>query len=84
MILISFIRFRIFQIFYNVCAFLLKSEDAHFLNIDTSILICHVFYTYSKKYIHSERTGKGVPNVDVAAIGSQDMSFLSVSFPNVL
>lgn len=40
--LTSFIRISIFQAFYNVCAFPLKA-DVNFLNIDTFILICHVF-----------------------------------------
>lgn len=59
MILISFMCFRIFQIFYNVCAFLLKSDVVHFLNIDASILICHVF-TLTVKNIY---TAKGLERV---------------------
>lgn len=56
--LTSFIRFSIFQAFYNVCAFPLKS-DVNFLNIDTFILICHVF-TLTLKNIHNKRPGSCV------------------------
>lgn len=57
--LTSFICFSIFQAFYNVCAFPLKSDEK-FLNIDTFILICHVF-TLTLKNVHNKRSGNGVP-----------------------
>lgn len=78
--------FQYFQVFYNVCAFLLKS-DVNFLNIDTFILICHVFTLNIKKYTQQKGLEIVYQNVDVTATGSQDhefIFFLPTTFPNVL
>lgn len=69
----SFIRFSIFQAFYNVCAFPLKS-DVNFLNIDTFILICHVFTLTLKIYTRGLEVVFW--SVAVTATGSQDRELM--------